>query len=106
MEPIQQYPMTIVLYGIASSAFYFKRSVIKVGNRCSEDSLAQTIKNHSYVDDYLSGANSITAAHAKVQKVCEELKKYEFQHRKWSSSHHEISSLPDKFRENPDKVHE
>ena len=54
--------------------------------------------------DYLSGANSTTEAPAKAQELCEELKKYGFELRKWSSSHHEITcSLPDKLRDNPDK---
>ena len=95
--------MTRVTYGIASSAFLSTRSVIDVDNRCSEVALAQ-IENDFYDADYLFGANTITEALAKVRKVCEELKKYGFELRKWSSSHHEIiSSLPEKLRENRDK---
>ena len=103
-DSIQQYRMTRVTYGIASSAFHSTRSVIEVGNRCSDDLLAKTIKHDFYVDDYLSGANSVEEAKIKVTKIYEKLKEYGFELRKWSSSHHEItSSLPENLRENPDK---
>ena len=58
--------MTRVSYGIASSAFHSTRSVVEVGNRCSNDLLAKTIKHDFYVDDYISGANFVAEAHTKV----------------------------------------
>ena len=95
-DSIQQFRMTRVTYGIASSTFHSTRSVVEVGNRCGDDLFAKTIKHDFYVDDYLSCANSVAEAHTKVKKIYEELKEHGFELRKWSSSHHEItSSLPE-----------
>ena len=73
---------------------------MEVANRCEDRALANSIKNDFYVDDYLSGADSIEEAHVKVAKLCDELKKYGFELRKWTSSHHEITaSFPESLRE-------
>ena len=102
-EPIKQYRMTRVVYGIASSAFHSTRSLVEVANRYPDESLENSIKQDFYVDDYLSGAESIPDAH-KVEQICQQLKKHIFELRKWSSSHHEIiSSLPEALRENADQ---
>ena len=75
-DSIQQFRMTRVTYGIASSAFHSTRSVVEVGNRCSYDLLAKTIKHDFYVDDYLSGANAVAAAHTKVKQNYEKLREW------------------------------
>ena len=75
-DSIQQFRMTRVTYGIASSAFHSTRSVVEVGNRCSDDLLAKTIKHDFYVDDYLSGANAVAAAHTKVKQNYEKLREW------------------------------
>ena len=99
-DSIKQYRMTRVTYGIASSAFHSTRSIVEVANRCEDEALGNSIKNDFYVDDYLSGADSIEEAHVKVAKLCDELKNYGFELRKWTSSHHEIIvSLPESLRE-------
>ena len=82
--------MTRVTYGIASSAFHSTRSVVEVANLCKDQVLAQSI-NVFYVDDYLSGAESIEDAKTKVDKICAVLNNYGFELRKWASSHHEIT---------------
>ena len=103
-EPIKHYRMTRVTYGIASSAFHSTRSLVEVANRCKDESLQKSIKQDFYVDDYLSGADSIPEAHNKVEQIGQQLKKHGFDLRKWSSSHHEIiSSLPEALRENGDQ---
>ena len=89
------------LYGIASSAFHCTRAVKEVADLCANKDLGHSIKVDFYVDDYLSGANSITEAKLKVAKVCKELEKFGMQLRKWTSSHHEITTeLPEKLRQN------
>ena len=70
-EPIKQYRMTRVTYGIASSAFHSTRSLVEVANRCKDESLQKSIKQDFYVDDYLSGADSIPEAHNKVEQICQ-----------------------------------
>ena len=102
-KPIQQYRMTRCTYGIASSAFHCTRAVKEIGNSCADKELGHSIKTNFYVDDYLSGANSITEAETKITNVCDELQKYGMQLRKWASSHHELTTeLPVELRENVD----
>ena len=102
-KPIQQYRMTRCTYGIASSAFHCTRAVREIGDSCADKELGHSIKTNFYVDDYLSGANSITEAKTKITKVCDELQKYGMQLRKWASSHHELTTeLPVELRENVD----
>ena len=67
-DSIQQFRMARVTYGIASSAVHSTWSVVEVGNRCSDDLLAKTIKHDFYVDGYLSGANFVAEAHTKAKK--------------------------------------
>ena len=99
-DVIKHYRMTRVTYGIASSAFRSTRATVEVANRCENKSVANSIKNVFYVDDYLSGTDSNEKAHVKVAKLCDELKKYGYELRKWTSSHHEITaSLPESLRE-------
>ena len=81
--------------------FHCTRSFKKVGDLCANKNLGHSIKVDFYVDDYLSGANSITEAKLKVAKVCEELEKYGMQLRKWASSHYEITTeLSEELRQN------
>ena len=102
-KSIQQYRMTRCTYGIASSAFHCTRAVKEVGDLCADKELGHSIRVDFYVDDYLSGADSITEARTKVTKVCDEFKKYGMQLRKWASSHYEITAgLPEELRENVD----
>ena len=102
-KPIQQNRMTRCTYGIASSAFHCTRAVKEVGDLCADKELGHSIKVDFYVDDYLSGANSITEAKLKVANVCEEMEKYGMQLRKWASSHHEITTeLPEELRQSID----
>ena len=103
---IKQFRKTRVTYGIASSAFHSTRSVVEVANLCKDKDNAQSIKNDFYVDDYLSGTDSIEDAKTKVDEICAVLSNYGSELRKWAYSHHEITlSLPENLREstNQDK---
>ena len=95
--------MTRCTYGIASSAFHCTRAVKEIGDSCADKELGHSFKTDFYVDDYLSGAISITEARTKITKVCDELQKYGVELRKWASSHHELTTeLPVELRENVD----
>ena len=72
---------------------------MEVANSCEDKALANSIKNDFYIDDYISGADSIEETHVQVAKLCDELKKYGFELRKWTWAHHEITaSLPESLR--------
>ena len=93
---IKKYRMTLVTYGIASSAFYSTREIVEVATHCEDKALANLIMNDFFVD----GADSVEEAHVKVPKVCDELNKYGFELGKWTTSHHEITaSLPESLRQ-------
>ena len=104
-QPIQQFRMTRVIYGITSAAYHSVRALVEVSNRCSDTDIALTIKNDFYVDDYLSGMDSIEAAKERIGLLCQKLSNFGFELRKWASSHSElISSLPEKLRESSEEA--
>ena len=90
--------MTRVIYGITSAAFSSVKELVEVGNGCPNVEIVEAIRNNFYVDDYLSGTASIEAAKERVQTLCDELTKYDFQLRKWPSSNFHLvnttSSIP------------
>ena len=104
-QPIQQFRMTRVIYGITSAAYHSVRALVEVSNRCSNKEIAMTIKNDFYVDDYLSGTDSLAAAKEQIRLLCQELSNFGFELRKWASSHSElISSLPEQLRESSEEA--
>ena len=103
-KPIEQFRMTRVTYGIASSAFHSTRSLVEVGNLCKNEEIGHSIKFDFYVDDYLSGAETLEDAKQKVHEICTQLKQYGMELRKWASSHSDIIvELPQHLRESSDE---
>ena len=99
-EPIKHLRMTRVTYGIASSSFHSIRSLQETANRLSDDSLKRAILHDFYVDDYLGGAADNDSARKLVFTLIQELKRFGFELRKWTSSDSAITlSLPDNLRE-------
>ena len=62
-QPIDTYRMTRVTYGVASSSFHVIRSLVECANLEGVSLEAQiSIKRDFYVDDILTGANSVDEA--------------------------------------------
>ena len=101
---IEQFRMTRVTYGIASSAFHSTRSLVEVGNLCNNKEIGHSINFDFYVDDYLSGAETLEDARQKVHDICTQLKQYGVDLQKWASSHSDIIvELPQHLRESSDE---
>ena len=99
-EPIKHLRMTRVTYGIASSSFHSIRSLQETANRLSDDLLKRAILHDFYVDDYRGGAADNDSARELVFTLIQELKRFGFELRKWTSSDSAITlSLPDNLRE-------
>ena len=95
-EPMKNLRMTRVTYDIVHSSFHSIRSLQKTANRLSDDSLKRAILHDFYVDVYLGGAADNDSARKLVFTLIQELKRFGFEMRKWTSSDSAITlSLPD-----------
>lgn len=87
-QPIQEYELNTVTYGLTPSAYLAQRVLLQLvldeGDKFPQASHA--IKNHMYVDDILSGANSIDEARDLVFQLIELFALGGFDLRKWSSN--------------------
>ena len=97
--PMHIFRMTRVTYGIASSSFHSTRCLKEVAKRTC-NSKVQYHSEHSYVDDFLVGDNSVEDARKLIADLHSELLKHGFPLRKWVSSCSTlIKELPDELRE-------
>ena len=85
-QPVKQYRMTRVIYGVASSAFHATRALQEVGNLCDDPLLQRTIKRDFYIDDLLTGADSPEEACQLQQELTAVLASFGMPLRKWTSS--------------------
>lgn len=97
-DPIQIYNLNTVTYGTASASYLAIRSLIQVGIDCERSlpEISEIIKRDFYVDDLLSGADSIDDAKKLCTKLSNTLKSGCFKLRKWISSNPEVLvDIPD-----------
>ena len=85
-QPVKQYRMTRVIYGVASSAFHATRSLQEVGNLSNNPRLQRTIKRDFYIDDLLTGADTPEDACKLQQDATATLALFGMLLRKWTSS--------------------
>ena len=84
-KPIKTYRMTRVTYGIRSSAYHSTRSLTETALDVDDEITAQVIRNDFYVDDALTGADTVEEAVVLQDNLISTLKKGGFDLRKWSS---------------------
>lgn len=91
-EPLDTYALNTVTYGTASASFSAIRSLQKlVFDEGHKYPLAAAkASNDFYVDDLLSGANSVSEVTALVHELTELLKLGKFQLHKWYSNKPEV----------------
>ncbi|XP_030749216.1 uncharacterized protein LOC115877196 [Sitophilus oryzae] len=91
-SPIEIFELATITYGMSAAAFLAIRCLHHIGLECSEESpvISDVIKNHFYVDDFLSGGDSIDDAIFIANEVTRYLKKGCFELRKWISNSPEI----------------
>lgn len=96
-EAIQDYQLRTVTFGTAAAPYL----AIKTLHQLATDEMQQhpigsrTIKHDFYVDDLLSGADTVDTAIEKQQQVISVLQSGGFQIRKWSSNHHQVTEHMD-----------
>ncbi|XP_046404684.1 uncharacterized protein LOC124170045 [Ischnura elegans] len=91
-EPIKDYRLTTVTYGTASAPFL----ALRVLRQLAQDEQAtfpigaKVIENHMYIDDILSGANTLEEALEVREQLVDILKSAGFHLSKWASNSTEI----------------
>lgn len=87
-SPLEIYELRTVTYGITSSAFLAIRCLFALAQlHCSDNPLiARITTNDFYVDDLLTGADSLDELSCIQRETADILKKGGFELRKWSSN--------------------
>nr|XP_022921167.1 uncharacterized protein LOC111429476 [Onthophagus taurus] len=87
-EPIQIYQLNTVTYGIASAPFLALRTILELSNLYSEEysQASHVLKHNVYVDDIVTGANSIQEILVLQRDLIELLRQGGFKLRKWASN--------------------
>ncbi|XP_071053586.1 uncharacterized protein [Onthophagus taurus] len=84
--PIDTYELLTVTYGPASASYLATRCLKQISLECSDPVVANVIGNHFYVDDLLTGANSLDELSYIIREVQSNLEKSGFQLAKWTSN--------------------
>ncbi|XP_038116923.1 uncharacterized protein LOC119769092 [Culex quinquefasciatus] len=101
-EPVRTFKLTTVTYGTASAPYLATKCLRTVGEEVetTHPLAAKTIKHDFYVDDMLSGADSIEEAQKLVGDTSERLMAAGFLLRKWRSSDNAVlEAIPEELRD-------
>lgn len=89
-KPIDTYELSTVTYGTASASYLAIRALYQLGLDCEDPNIVNIIKNHFYVDDLLTGADTVEEATYIIKQVSRVLSSAGFILRKWISNKQEI----------------
>ncbi|XP_076660974.1 uncharacterized protein LOC143364585 [Halictus rubicundus] len=91
-EKIETYQLNTLTFGVSSSPFLAIRTVHQLADdeRESYARAAKILKSHLYVDDLLSGADTIDEARAIRREVTGALSRGGFSIRQWASNNRDI----------------
>lgn len=81
-NPIKEYKLTTVTYGTASAPFLAVRALLYIADNCHSEELKDIIKEDFYMDDLITGADSIEKCRNIQHGVRYHLAKYGFNLRK------------------------
>ncbi|XP_044729628.1 uncharacterized protein LOC123292978 [Chrysoperla carnea] len=105
-QPVQQYEITRVCFGITSSPYH----ALRVMKQLIQDegfkypTAAKVLETDMYIDDVCTGASSIAEARQLRVDLSALLSTAGFELRKWASSHAAVlSDLPHEYKEKPHK---
>ncbi|XP_074028527.1 uncharacterized protein [Leptinotarsa decemlineata] len=103
-EPIADYQLNTVTFGVASSPYLAIRTLHQLANDYLEYPLASEVLKHSiYIDDILDGHNSLKICSTMKNEIIELLRKGGFEARKWASNSPELlHDLPESYKQNID----
>ncbi|CAK1589477.1 unnamed protein product [Parnassius mnemosyne] len=85
-EPMKGYQLNTVTYGTASAPYLATRCLKQIGMDCKDDKISEIIIHDFYVDDLLTGGDSIQDALDIHNKVSSELATAGMNLRKWKSN--------------------
>lgn len=87
-SPLKAYNLRTVTYGLASSSFLAIRCLFQLARGCEDThpKISHIIKNDMYVDDLLTGADTLEEASYICKNIAEILKSGCFELRKWISN--------------------
>ncbi|XP_072400437.1 uncharacterized protein [Diabrotica undecimpunctata] len=91
-EELQTYALNRVVYGTASGPYLATRCLVQLAieNEKSNPEAARVIKNDFFVDDLITGANSVNQGIILCQQIDDILKSGGFHLRKWKSNNLEV----------------
>lgn len=91
-DPIETYELNTVTYGTAAASFLAIRCLHQLGLDCKTNSaeISYRILNDFYVDDLLSGCNTVGEAINIAQSISQVLEEGGFKLRKWVSNNLEV----------------
>ena len=99
-DVLEHFRMTRVTYGIASSSFHSIRSLFEAARVNFDEIASPIIERDFYVDDLVTGADSVSEGIEMFERIFECLKNSCFEIRKWSSNSMEV------LDSNPAPLHE
>lgn len=95
-DPLETYELSTITYGTKAASFLAIRCLCQVAIDCetSHPEASQVIKNDFYVDDLLTGSNSVEDTVKLANDISSLLEKYGFHLRKWiSNSAHVLNGI-------------
>ncbi|XP_032569851.1 uncharacterized protein LOC116800206 [Drosophila sechellia] len=89
-EKIKTYKLTTVTYGTASAPYLATRVLVDIADKCKNQVISAIIRNDFYMDDLMTGADSVEEANKLITLILHELQKVGFNLRKWISNNSKI----------------
>ncbi|XP_037816112.1 uncharacterized protein LOC119606616 [Lucilia sericata] len=82
-EVIKEYKLTTVTYGTASAPFLAVRALFYIADSCPNEEIKNIIKQDFYMNDLMTGADTISQCKYIQHETMRQLEKYGFNLRKW-----------------------
>ncbi|XP_058448910.1 uncharacterized protein LOC131428868 [Malaya genurostris] len=88
MQPIRSYQLTTVTYGTSSAPYLATKTLQKLAEISSEGfpAAANAIRRDFYMDDMLTGVDSVEEGHELYEQLTQVMQSAGFQLRKWASN--------------------
>ncbi|XP_046810810.1 uncharacterized protein LOC124420759 [Lucilia cuprina] len=90
-ELIKEYKLTTITYGTASAPFLAVRALFYIADTCPIPEIKNIIKEDFYMDDLITGADTIKQCKYIQHSVLNHLASYGFKLRKWLSNEKQIT---------------
>ncbi|XP_008190207.1 uncharacterized protein LOC103312011 [Acyrthosiphon pisum] len=92
-DQLTEYKLKTITYGTKAASFLATRCLTKIADEVSDASIRRIISQDFYVDDLISGGESIEAVHHIYCQLHSTLMQYGFPLRKWCSSSRQLIDL-------------